>query len=475
MKRSLAARRLASLALALIPALGVVVIPTANEAQAATGWDVTVSPPAMSAPTRIELSASTPTEFLPAWGILCAGQHYAVNLGEHEDAVITMAGNEPLPYPIWIVGGRNVRVSGLEMVLATQPGCGTGQLPNTGSSAKSIHPRIPGAMAIRLENYGTSFVEGVDIDLMGAEADCFVVRNPAKLTNAVARNQRNVVLQNTSCTGVEGLGQSAIGDGVHGDLLQNQGYDVMNSLTIENVSMRTSMEGLVLHGDGPTAGARNLTIRRFDYAADTRFDDDDAYEQFGVAFAAWADHWVLDQVYLDDPKGNNYGFVNDDRHGAIVSPYVTLNAGVHNGLPPSGAFAPRWKAGFGYVSPHDGLAGNALDPVAGAVKRLYKASFGRSPEPAGQLYWQQIVRSGVGLYSVAEVFQTSPEWAGRYGSTPTNEQIIDALYRNVLGRQGDAGGRSYWIGLLNAGHVNRAQVLLEFSESAENKTRTDTK
>ncbi|MEZ5342377.1 MAG: DUF4214 domain-containing protein [Acidimicrobiales bacterium] len=473
--RSRLLKRVAMATLAALPLTAIAVAQSPAPASAATGWDVTVAPPVMNNPTRIELSASTPTDYMPPWGILCEGQTYDIRLGKDEDAIITMAGDEPLKYPIWIVGGRNVRVVGLEMALDVQPGCGVGQLRNSGSTATNIHPRLPGAMALRLENYGTSFVEGVDIDLRGHEADCFVVRNPADLTNAQARVSRNVVLQNTSCIGIEGLGQSDIGDGVHGDLLQNQGFDVMNTLAIENVSVRTSMEGLVLHNDGATAGAKKLTIRRFDYAADPRYVADDSFEQFGLAYSASAEQWTLHDVYLDDPEGNNYGFINDQRYGAIVSPYVELVSGVHNGRPSGGAFADQGRVGLGYVSPHDGLKGNTADRLAGAVKRLYQASFGRTPEPAGAIYWQQVARDGVPLAAIAATFQDSPEWAQRYGRDATPEAVVDGLYRNVLGRAGDAEGRAYWLQLLRSGQITKAQILLEFSESTENKMRTATK
>ena len=47
------------------------------------------------------------------------------------------------------------------------------------------------------------------------------------------------------------------------------------------------------------------------------------------------------------------------------------------------------------------------------------------------------------------------------------------MYRNVLGRAGDAGGRAYWIGKLNRG-ASRGQVMVNFSESAEYVRTTKT-
>ncbi len=46
---------------------------------------------------------------------------------------------------------------------------------------------------------------------------------------------------------------------------------------------------------------------------------------------------------------------------------------------------------------------------------------------------------------------------------------MNTLYKNVLGRDADAGGLSYWLGQLKSksGAETRYEVLLDFSESAE--------
>ena len=43
------------------------------------------------------------------------------------------------------------------------------------------------------------------------------------------------------------------------------------------------------------------------------------------------------------------------------------------------------------------------------------------------------------------------------------------LYKNVLDREADTSGLNYWLGQLNSGAETRYEVLLGFSESAENK------
>tara|TARA_B100000579_G_scaffold169164_1_gene137770 strand:- start:27 stop:236 length:210 start_codon:yes stop_codon:yes gene_type:complete len=46
---------------------------------------------------------------------------------------------------------------------------------------------------------------------------------------------------------------------------------------------------------------------------------------------------------------------------------------------------------------------------------------------------------------------------------------VDTLYTNVLGRLPDAEGKVYWLGQLSSGRETRAEALLGFAESTENK------
>lgn len=44
---------------------------------------------------------------------------------------------------------------------------------------------------------------------------------------------------------------------------------------------------------------------------------------------------------------------------------------------------------------------------------------------------------------------TTPEFVTRYGSNPDAATYVAELYANVLGRQPDAGGQTFWTGVMN--------------------------
>lgn len=113
-------------------------------------------------------------------------------------------------------------------------------------------------------------------------------------------------------------------------------------------------------------------------------------------------------------------------------------------------------------------------PADDQIVRLYRAVFGRTPDASGFAYWTDRYRSGLSLRAVADSFATSPEWNSRYGGGLDNGAFVDALYSNVLGRPGDASGRAYWVGGLDAGTFDRLDVLLSFVDSPENIAATGT-
>ncbi len=122
------------------------------------------------------------------------------------------------------------------------------------------------------------------------------------------------------------------------------------------------------------------------------------------------------------------------------------------------------------------IQGATYQARVGGVVRLYRAFFLRDPDSSGMDYWWRQVNGNWNLWRIADFFSGSQEFVDRYGSLD-NGQYVDLVYRNVLGRTPDAGGRAYWLHQLDSGARNRGEVMVGFSESTEyvraNKARTD--
>ena len=104
----------------------------------------------------------------------------------------------------------------------------------------------------------------------------------------------------------------------------------------------------------------------------------------------------------------------------------------------------------------------------GAAYRLYQAAFDRAPDKAGLGFWMGAMDSGQSLVEVAGGFVRSVEFQQLYGAGPSHEQLVTAMYRNVLHRAPDAGGMDFWLGAMDGGRT-AVDLLTSFSESAENQ------
>ncbi len=115
-------------------------------------------------------------------------------------------------------------------------------------------------------------------------------------------------------------------------------------------------------------------------------------------------------------------------------------------------------------------------PVAGVdgqITRLYQGYFQRPADVAGYTYWRnQLLAGKTTIAAVSDYFAANGEFNARYGAL-NNEQFVNQVYQNVLGRPADGAGRTYWLGQLANG-VTRGTLMLSFTDSAEfvNKTGT---
>ncbi len=135
-------------------------------------------------------------------------------------------------------------------------------------------------------------------------------------------------------------------------------------------------------------------------------------------------------------------------------------------------WAQRLRSG---VNPSDLVQQLVAAPEFGEtvapVVRLYKAHFRRSPDFDGLQFWSGRFRNGLSLNDISAEFARSGEFVRTYGSLSDGE-FVDLVYRNVLGRRADGGGRAYWLDRL-AGGFSRGAMMVAFSESPENVAATN--
>lgn len=96
---------------------------------------------------------------------------------------------------------------------------------------------------------------------------------------------------------------------------------------------------------------------------------------------------------------------------------------------------------------------------------LYVAYYGRPADASGQQFWADQI-DAVGIEGVAADFGASAEFEARLGDL-TNEELVQNLYQQLFGRDGEQAGVDYWVNLLENG-TPLAQIALEIANGAQN-------
>lgn len=128
-----------------------------------------------------------------------------------------------------------------------------------------------------------------------------------------------------------------------------------------------------------------------------------------------------------------------------------------------GASGPAYLTGL--------ISGASYQARMGGLARSYRAYFLRDPDQSGLNFWFAKVNAGWSTARVSDFFAQSSEFTNRYGAL-TNDEFVDLIYQNVLGRAGDQGGIDYWTDQLDRGVKTRGQVMTGYSESNEYKAAT---
>ncbi len=98
------------------------------------------------------------------------------------------------------------------------------------------------------------------------------------------------------------------------------------------------------------------------------------------------------------------------------------------------------------------------------IVRLYRAYFGRQPDQAGLQYWSdQYLMSD--MKNVAYWMAQSTEYQQAWTGTTDEDYVRRLLYRNLLQREPEAGGLSFWVSdLAKAGRVDQVRYWVQQPE-----------
>ena len=131
---------------------------------------------------------------------------------------------------------------------------------------------------------------------------------------------------------------------------------------------------------------------------------------------------------------------------------------------------PSDQCGFGNINAARATALAVRLPgqttgINGEVERIYQACSSRVADASGLAYWSSVMAGGASTAAVCNYFTQGAEFTGRYGN-PDPATLVRVMYHNVLGRNADAGGLSYWSNLIASG-VSKGTVMGAFVDSPE--------
>lgn len=107
----------------------------------------------------------------------------------------------------------------------------------------------------------------------------------------------------------------------------------------------------------------------------------------------------------------------------------------------------------------------SIAPLELFVDRFYTICLGRNPDQGGLYNWvNNLNNQYMSGADIAKTFVFSTEVISKNLS---NEAFMDLMYRTMMGREADAGGKSGWVNKLDTGSMTRSQIAKNFVESAE--------
>ena len=125
-----------------------------------------------------------------------------------------------------------------------------------------------------------------------------------------------------------------------------------------------------------------------------------------------------------------------------------------------------------------GVASTIPQASLDRIAELYVAFFNRMPDGDGMQFWIETFKSGQSINQIAEAFYNAGVYFSDitgYRADMTNEDFINIVYRNVLGRSegADAGGLNFWSAELASGRSSKGALVSSILDAAHGKAFSD--
>lgn len=103
---------------------------------------------------------------------------------------------------------------------------------------------------------------------------------------------------------------------------------------------------------------------------------------------------------------------------------------------------------------------------------VYIGYFNRAPDAIGLSFWGSQLANGNSLTSIANGISAAPEAVASYPETLSIQAFVTVVYNNVLGRNPDQSGISFWQSQLGSGAVTKGGLVLSIVQSAQQQSGT---
>ncbi len=124
------------------------------------------------------------------------------------------------------------------------------------------------------------------------------------------------------------------------------------------------------------------------------------------------------------------------------------------------------------------LARTIPQPALDRITELYVAFFNRVPDGDGMEYWIGQYKNGKSINDIAESFYSAGVFFSNltgYTANMTNDDFINIVYRNVLGRPegADQGGLDFWRAELTSGRASKGTLVSAILDAAHGVAFSD--